>query len=242
MSLRIFSPHTHNVTCCRLHVALCMRHWHARRQPRIVTEVACDGCRVFNCLVNKNNECFHSLVLVCKEFGRASGSADLKSVSLVLPSAKTHSFFSFFLNTDDVKLLKLVIKSCSVNSLCQNMIAICECFHTSEFVWKLGGSFFSCSWLKRVYMSRLWSVFFCALASSGLCQPPAATRFPSWDAKETSGFSQCGQHIGEASALQACWGTCPFGFCVRKLHQIWFTKCNLISVYSQFYHPRKYTI
>lgn len=83
-----------------------------------------------------------------------------------------------------------------------------------------------------VYMLSLWCVFFCAFTSSGFCQTAAATRFPSCDAKETSGFFQCGQHTGEASALHVCWG---FYFRLEsKLHQIGFTQCNLISAFCSF--------
>lgn len=119
-------------------VALRMRHWHARHQPRIVTEVACDACQVFNCLVSK------AYLLFCKKFWQTKWFRWFEINFSCFTSCQNTLFFLFFFNTGDIKLLKLVIKKCSRNSLCQKLNTSSKCFHSSEFAWSACCGSFCC--------------------------------------------------------------------------------------------------
>lgn len=107
-----FSPHTHNVTCCSLgsHVTVrraCVTDTQYTN-PKLWQRL---HVTVVKCLIASLTHAISVVTVYClfAKFGRPSRSADLKSISLALPCAKTHSFF-FFHTADDPKLLKLIIK------------------------------------------------------------------------------------------------------------------------------------
>lgn len=206
LALHLFLLNAHIVTCLSLSRHVTPRHCACVTDTRTAPAQSCDRVlhvTAVKCLIaslTKTMGVFFAVWrLFAKKFGRPSGSADLKSISLVTPSAKTHSFF----HADDVKLLKPVIKYCPSTLFAKQINAICKCFHTSELVWEADCGSFSHCWPSRVYMLRRRFVSFCALTSSGFCQPPAATRFSSCDAKETSGFFQCVQRTGEVSLFMS---------------------------------------
>lgn len=115
------------------------------------------------------------------------------------------------------------------------MNATCKCLHTSGFAWKAGYGSLSCFrglGQLTLYVETLLCLFLSIKVIwllSASCSNSISIMWCKGNVWILSmGPAHCKLHFMSAEQ------TCPFGFYIHlesKLQQIWFTTCNLISVF-----------